>query len=228
LLIIDTPGHESFSNLRNRGSSLSDLAILVIDIMHGLENQTIESIELLKKRKTPFIVALNKVDRIVDWQKSPNGAIQASLKKQKQNTLQEFDTRVELVKLALAEKGFNSALYYENTKNMASYVNIVPTSAHTGEGIPDLLYLIAYLNQRLLTQQLTFREELDATVMEVKAIAGLGTTVDIVLRNGVLHEGQTIVLCGLEGPIVTNIRSLLMPEPLKVKLVFVYWLVSTC
>lgn len=79
-------GHESFTNLRSRGSNLCDIAILVVDLMHGLEPQTIESIGLLKARKTPFIVALNKVDRLFEWNADKDAPIRESLESQKPNT----------------------------------------------------------------------------------------------------------------------------------------------
>ncbi|CAH1400597.1 unnamed protein product [Nezara viridula] len=158
LLIIDTPGHESFSNLRSRGSSLCDIAILVVDIMHGLEPQTIESLNLLKQRKTPFIVALNKIDRLYDWQTMLRKDVRDIIKGQAANTQLEFEQRANDVILQFAEQ---------------------------------------------------------ATVLEVKAIPGLGTTIDVILVNGYLREGETVVLAGTDAPIVTQIRSLLMPQPLK-------------
>lgn len=214
LLIIDTPGHESFSNLRSRGSSLCNIAILVVDIMHGLEPQTLESMKLLRDRKTPFIVALNKIDRLYGWKKIENNGFQESLSLQNKAVQNEFKNRLDQTKVAFAEQGFNSELFYEN-KSMAKYVSLVPTSAHTGEGIPDMLKLIVQLTQERMVGSLMYLSEVQATVLEVKQIEGFGMTIDVILSNGILREGDRIVLCGVEGAIKTNIRALLTPAPLK-------------
>ncbi|KAG8526473.1 uncharacterized protein KY384_008673 [Bacidia gigantensis] len=214
LLVIDTPGHESFTNLRSRGSSLCNIAILVVDIMHGLEPQTLESMRLLRDRKTPFIVALNKIDRLYGWKKIDNNGFVDSISRQNKGVQNEFRDRLEKTKVAFAEQGFNSELFTEN-KSMARNVSLVPTSAHTGEGVPDLLKLLVSLTQERMTNQLMYLSEVECTVLEVKVIEGLGTTIDVVLSNGVLREGDRIVLCGLNGAISTNIRALLTPAPLK-------------
>lgn len=214
LLVIDTPGHESFTNLRTRGSSLCNIAILVVDIMHGLEQQTIESIRLLRDKKTPFIVALNKIDRLYGWNPTPNGAFRDSLEKQQRATRNEFEERTNQVIVQFAEQGLNAVPYYDN-KNMGRNVSLVPTSAFTGEGIPDMLRLIIELTQTRMSEKLMYLSELECTVLEVKVIEGLGTTIDVVLSNGVMHEGDRIVVCGLNGPIVTQVRALLTPQPLK-------------
>lgn len=212
LLIIDTPGHESFTNLRSRGSSLCNIAILVIDIMHGLEQQTLESIRLLRDRKAPFVVALNKIDRLFDWEATPNNSFRDSFGKQSKSVQGEFHNRYEQIKLALAEQGLNSELYFQN-KNMSKYVSIVPTSAVTGEGVPDLLWLLLELTQKRMSKQLMYLSKVAATILEVKVVEGFGYTIDVVLSNGVLREGDRVVLCGLNGPIATNIRALLTPPP---------------
>lgn len=214
LLVIDTPGHESFTNLRSRGSSLCNIAILVVDIMHGLEPQTLESMRLLRDRKTPFIVALNKIDRLYGWKPISNNGFRDSLSLQKPAVQNEFRDRLEKTKLAFSEQGFNAELFYEN-KSMAKYVSLVPTSAHTGEGIPDMLKLLVTLTQERMTNQLMYLSEVECTVLEVKVIEGLGTTIDVVLSNGILHEGDKIVLCGTDGAIVTDIRALLTPAEMK-------------
>ncbi|XP_059820454.1 eukaryotic translation initiation factor 5B [Hypanus sabinus] len=214
MLIIDTPGHESFSNLRNRGSSLCDIAILVVDIMHGLEPQTIESINLLKEKKCPFIVALNKIDRLYDWKKSPDTDVVGTLKKQKKNTKDEFDERAKSTIVEFAQQGLNASLFFEN-KDPRTFLSLVPTSAHTGDGMGNLIALLVELTQTMLAKRIAYSLELRAQVMEVKALPGMGTTIDVILINGCMKEGDTIIVPGVEGPIVTQIRGLLLPPPLK-------------
>lgn len=223
LLIIDTPGHESFSNLRDRGSSLCDIAILVVDIMHCLEPQTIESINLLRKKKVPFVIALNKIDRLYEWKSNKHKDVKDVIASQSSNTRMEFDKRSKEVVTAMAEQGLNCALFYENP-DPKSYISMVPTSAHSGDGMGNLMALLVKLSQNMLAKRLSYSNELQATVLEVKAIPGLGTTIDIVLVNGTLREGQTVIVAGSEGPIVTQIRSLLTPakmQDLRVKVVFI-------
>ncbi|KPA84362.1 putative translation initiation factor IF-2 [Leptomonas pyrrhocoris] len=214
LLVIDTPGHESFTNLRSRGSSLCDIAILVVDIMHGLEQQTRESIRLLREKRCPFIIALNKVDRLYDWQAHENMDIQQTLALQKPHVRNEFNTRWSQVKNELSAEGLNSELYYNN-KEVRKFVSVVPTSAKTGEGVCDLILLEIHLVQQFMEGKVTYKDDLQCTVLEVKPITGYGFTIDVILINGNLHEGNDICLCGQNGPVFTQIRSLLTPKPLR-------------
>lgn len=148
------------------------------------------------------------------WEATPDNSFRDSLAKQSRQVQREFEDRVAKTIVAFAEEGLNACLYYEN-KNFARNVSLVPTSAITGEGIPDMIMLLVNLTQQRMSDRLMYLAEVECTVLEVKVIEGLGTTVDVVLSNGILREGERIVVCGLNGPIVTQIRALLTPQPLR-------------
>ena len=214
LLIIDTPGHESFGNLRKRGESMCDFAILVVDVKHSLENQTIESLKMLQEKGTPFIVAFNKIDIVNGWQSTPDSSSYESLKKQPGFTQALYDEYFNRAQQDFAQHGILIQNYWENPDPLCNQ-SVIPTSAHTGEGIPDLLGYITEYCQTALEEKITPKPDFNCTVMEVKKIDGLGTTIDVILVDGQLKEGDKIVLSGFEGPVETTIRALLTPQPLK-------------
>ena len=148
------------------------------------------------------------------WSATPDNSFRDSLGKQSSHVQREFEDRLQKTIVAFAEQGLNAVLYYEN-KNFARNVSLVPTSAITGEGIPDMIMLLVNLTQQRMSDRWMYLSTLECTVLEVKVIGGLGTTIDVVLSNGILHEGEKIVVCGLNGPIVTQIRALLTPQPLR-------------
>ena len=214
ILVIDTPGHELFMNLRRRGGSIADIAILVIDVISGVEPQTIESLEILKERKTPFIIALNKIDLIPGWRPHPDACFLDSISKQSRDVEKRLDEHMYRTIGQLSNLGFR-ADRFDNISDFRRIVAVVPVSAKTGEGIPELLAVLIGLVQQYLSENLRVSEgPAKGVVLEVVEEEGLGTTINTIIYDGVLHKNDEIVIGGLNGPIVTHIKALLIPKPL--------------
>ncbi|WP_284013037.1 translation initiation factor IF-2 [Halobaculum litoreum] len=214
LLFIDTPGHHSFSTLRSRGGALADIAVLVVDVNDGFQPQTEEAIDILKRTGTPFVVAANKVDTTPGWNPQQGQPIQKSLEQQSDRAENRLNENLYELIGDLSGKGF-SADFYWRVQDFQSNIGVVPVSAMTGEGIPDLLTVLMGLSQRFMKEEMAVDVAGPGvgTVLEVKDERGFGATLDVVLYDGVVREGDTIVVGGRDDPIVTEVRALLQPRP---------------
>ncbi|MGD1838092.1 MAG: translation initiation factor IF-2 [Nitrososphaeraceae archaeon] len=227
LLFIDTPGHEVFANLRSRGGSAADIAIVVADVNKGFEPQTIESIEILKKRKVPFVVALNKVDMLSGWNKSgisykkknktksiPIGFITEELKQQNKDIIDLLDEKIYTVVGSLSTLGYVSEAFWR-IKEFDKEVAIVPVSAISGTGIPELMTVLVGLTQQYMKQRLERRDDYSrGIVLEINEEVGLGPSANIILLDGKIKQGDTVILGKRDQVITTKIKALLLPKPL--------------
>jgi translation initiation factor 5B len=216
LLFIDTPGHHAFTTLRARGGALADMAILVVDINQGFQPQTIEALQILRNCKTPFVVAATKTDRIHGWRIFENESFLASFAKQNERVQGMVENKTYEVVGKLSELGF-SADRFDRVSDFQRNLAIVPVSAHTGEGISDLLMVMIGLAQRYMGDALALEVEGPGagTVLEVKEERGLGTTLDVILYDGTLSIGDEIAVTTQDKVIFTKVRSLLKPRPMK-------------
>jgi translation initiation factor 5B len=216
LLFIDTPGHEAFTNLRRRGGHLADIAILVIDINEGIKPQTAEAIEILKSYKTPFVIAANKIDLIPGWRKNAASCLMDNIKAQSPEVIKVLDTKLYSLVGDLHERYAFSTERFDRVDDFTKQIAIIPCSAKTGEGLPEMLMMLTGLAQKFLEKSL----ELDisgsakGTILEVKEEKGLGVTLDVIIYGGTLRVNDTIVIGSLEEPIVTKVRALFQPAPL--------------
>ncbi len=214
LLVVDTPGHEAFANLRKRGGAVADIAILVIDILRGFETQTYECIDILKTRKTPFLVAANKIDRLPGWVSKSDEHFLRSYQGQDGYVRQDFDEHLYSIIGSFSQQALR-ADRFDKITDFTKTIAIIPVSAKTGEGIPELLAVLIGLAQQYLKKQLrTKKTAARGTVLEVKEEPGLGVTVNAIVYDGVLRRGDTVVVGGKEKPIVTKVRAVLLPKPL--------------
>ena len=212
LLFIDTPGHHSFVSLRNRGGSVADIAILVIDIMEGLQPQTIESLNTLKETKTPFVIAANKVDRIHGWTCERGRSFMQSLKDQREDVVSLFEDRYWKILGQFSEHGFNIERY-DKIRDFTQNVAVVPMSAKEGEGLQDLLAVSVGLAERFLEDRLTDTiGPAEGTVLEMRDEIGMGKTIDVILYRGSLKIGDNIMLASNDGPFSTHIKGLKRPK----------------
>ncbi|MCG3219791.1 MAG: translation initiation factor IF-2 [Candidatus Heimdallarchaeota archaeon] len=214
ILIIDTPGHAAFMNLRKRGASVADIAILVVDVTRGFQAQTYESLDILRIRKTPFIIAANKIDRISAWKSVPNAPFHETYSKQNEKASADMDNRIYEIMGELSELRMEGERY-DRVKDFRKSIAIVPTSAQTGEGIPDLFLVLSGLTQQFMMDKLEYSEGPGiGTVLEVKEEEGLGTTIDVILYEGVMKKNDKIVVGCREKPALLKIRALLEPKDL--------------
>jgi translation initiation factor 5B len=214
LLVIDTPGHEVFANLRSRGGSAADIAIVVIDANKGFEQQTFESVEILKRRKVPFVVALNKVDMITGWRRINSPYVTEQVKAQDSSVTTMLDERIYNVVGSLSKLGYNSEGFWR-VKDFTKEVAIVPVSAAKNIGIPELLAVVVGLSQQFMAKRLERREgPARGIILEIKEEIGLGPSANLVLIDGILRVGNNIIVAKRDRAVVTRIKALLLPKPL--------------
>lgn len=215
VITIDSPGHEAFANLRRRGGSIADIAILVIDVNQGFQTQTWEAIEILKQFKVPFLVAATKIDLIPGWIARETSSFGESLGAQREEVKKELGGRIYRIVGELAKAGFSSERF-DKVMDYRKQVAIVPTSGVTGEGIAELLMVLVGLAQRYLEEELRIEVKGPAkgTIFEVKEEKGLGKTIDVLIYEGSLREGDKVVIGGIREAIVTKVRAILKPSPL--------------
>ena len=214
LLFIDTPGHEAYLNLRRRGGAIADIAILVVDINEGPLTQSYESLKILRSGKTPFLIAANKLDKVPGWRDKPEMTLFQAIKAQSQSTQNEIDRRLYEIVGALSANGIQSERF-DRVEDFRKTVAIVPTSAKTGDGIPELLMVLSGLTQQYMKERLRVSTgPARGAILEVREETGLGTTLDTIIYDGVLRKTDTVVIGGLDDVIVAKIRALLEPKPL--------------
>ena len=215
LLFIDTPGHHAFSTLRARGGALADIAILVVDVNDGFPPQTHEAVDILKRTQTPFVVAANKVDTVPGWRPETDRPSKVAIDAQSDRVEGDLNEALYEIIGQLSDADFSADMYWR-VQDFQANVGVVPLSAETGEGVPDLLTVLMGLSQRYMKSEMA----IDATgpgagtVLEVTDTQGFGTTVDIVIYDGTVRADDTIVVGGTNSTIVTDVRALLQPKPL--------------
>ncbi|MCL5009466.1 MAG: translation initiation factor IF-2 [Candidatus Parvarchaeota archaeon] len=212
IIFIDSPGHEAFVTLRERGASIADLAILTVDITEGLQKQTIESLDILKSYKTPFLVALTKIDTVQGYLPSKDISFIDFLRKEGNSYNEAVDKEVYSLVAELSNYGFQ-AERYDRVTDFTKQLAIIPVSAVNNIGIKDLIVMIIGLSQRYISMGVSEGDQ--AAILEEKSIKGVGKVYDAIVYSGKLSVGDKVIMQTKEGPNKTKIKAIMKLIPLE-------------
>ena len=213
ILMIDTPGHAEFQSLREVGTTICDLGILIIDINASVQEQTKESIKLLKEKNIPFVIAITKLDKVDGWKPTTHTNLKNALKEQTKDITMILESKLEDIKYDLSKEDITAEFYVKNTKPEKVY-SMVPISSKTSEGIADLLSLLVFISQTWMLKKLTYKDKIKCTIMETKYDQHLGYTIDVILSNGTLKVGDKFAVATSDGPKISTIRNIMVPSSL--------------
>jgi translation initiation factor 5B len=215
ILFIDTPGHDCFSNLRTTGIEICDLAIVIVDIIKGIEFQTLECLKILKQHRKPFIIIANKLDLVYEWispQEEESKNLKTNMKRQSKLVLEQLTKYLNQIICQTAEQEINSAPYYLNNDDK-EFVSIVPVSSVTGEGIPNVILLISSIANKFMMKKLTFKEDTTrGYIMEVRKVPHIGDVANVILVNGIMRRGDKFLALGYDGIIDSEVKEMMLPN----------------
>jgi translation initiation factor 5B len=216
ILFIDTPGHEAFSNFRQKTADICDMGIIIVDIEKGVELQAIESIQMLTSKKIPFIVLLTKLDKVTGWEVVDTPNLRQSIKNQSNETITNLNILMEDIKYELSKSQISAEFYFKN-KTPRKTVSIIPISNKSGEGFNDMVNLLVFITQNFMENKLTVTDNLKAFVMDKFFDKTLGWTANIILASGKLATTDNIVVSTPDGPVKSVIRNIIGIQFNKVK-----------
>jgi translation initiation factor 5B len=208
ILFIDTPGHEAFSNFRQKAADVCDMGIIIVDIEKGVEPQAVESVQMLINKKIPFIVVLTKLDKVTGWEVVDTPNLRQSIKNQSQETMTELNIKMEDIKYELSKSQISAEFYFKN-KTPRKTVSMIPVSNKSGEGFNDLVNYLIFITQNFMENKLTPTDKLKGFVMDKSFDKTLGWTANIILASGKLKSSDNLVISTSEGPVKSVIRNMI-------------------
>jgi len=200
---IDTPGHTNFENIRKIGSKIAHITLVFVDIVKGIDQDTLEFLETNIESLTydRIILVLNKIDSIYGYHQMNHANIKKILNSQPKDVVSKLEDYVRIISDQLSNIGLYGELYYN--KKCKDCLTMIPISAHTGDGIPDLLLYLSNAKLKIYSEELKPIGYIIDKVIDDR----LGKIIIGILKYGQINKNSAIKIDNSYFPITNLMRT---------------------